>query len=118
MGKGLLIGFSIAGAEIFTVGTVLEGLPWALRLEKQQSDFDPLLTFKDHGAEQAQKRGFTKEIVEKIKREGKAVKSTGRYGPQTKYTLGKNTVVVNDKNQVVTVYSSDMPSGNFIPFNH
>lgn len=46
----------------------------------------------------------------------------GRYGPQTRYSLGGNTVVVNTPGRVVAVYSNalgsakDLGKGFFIPF--
>ena len=81
-----------------------------------KSESEASLSFTEHGAGQALKRGFIEENITKIIREGEPVNATGRYGPQTRYTLGENTVVVNDKGQIVTTYSSNIPSGEFIPF--
>ncbi len=78
--------------------------------------------FKRHAVQQAITRGFKLSDILKIVREGKAIQATGRYGTQTRYTLGRNTVVVNAKGEVVTVFS-DAPGtvkglgkGFFIPF--
>jgi hypothetical protein len=112
----MLIGIGTGGAVIFTGGTALEGVPWAMRLLWQQKESDISLSFTEHGDEQAAKRGFTNENITKIIKDGKAVRATGRYGPQTRYTLGENTVIVKDKGQIITTYSSNAPSGVFIPF--
>ncbi len=77
--------------------------------------------FKGHAAQQAVTRGFKSADILKVVREGKAVQAAGRYGPQTRYTLGGNTVVVNAKGQVVTVFSNapgtakGLGKGFFIP---
>lgn len=88
------IGIGIAGVTSFTLGTASEGVPWLLRLLWRQKS-DDNLEFTDHGAAQAAQRGFTKDNILKILRDGKAVRATGRYGPQTRYTLAGNTIVVN-----------------------
>jgi len=116
LGENTLIGIGTAGIASLTAGTALEGLPWILRLARQRKTDNINLQFTDHGAAQAATRGFTKDNIIKILQDGKAVRATGRYGPQTRYELGGNTVVVNDNGQIVTTFSNDMPSGNFIPF--
>jgi hypothetical protein len=116
LSENILSGIGIAGIAIFTAGSALEGTPLLLSLLRQNEEDGAELEFSEHGAGQAAQRGFTKNIITKIIREGKAVKAMGRYGPQTRYTLGENTVIVNDKGQIITTFSSNAPSGNFIPF--
>lgn len=46
----------------------------------------------------------------------------GRYGPQTRYSLGGNTAVLNAQGKVVTIFSNalgttnGLENGFFIPF--
>ena len=58
--------------------------------------------------------------VETIINRGNATPAMGRYGPQTRYELGGNTVVVNQKGEIITVFSnapktSTTPRGYYIP---
>jgi hypothetical protein len=57
-------------------------------------------------------RGFTPERIARVLRAGTPEKGMGRYGPQTRYTLGENTVVIANTGanagKIVTVYSSDV----------
>ena len=62
--------------------------------------------FKGHAVNSAITRGFKSADILKIMREGKAVQATGRYGLQTRYILGGNTVVVNAKGEIVTIFSN------------
>lgn len=52
-------------------------------------------------------------------REGTAVEAMGRYGPQIRYTLGGNTVIVagsgRNAGKIITTYSSAADE-MFIPF--
>ena len=50
----------------------------------------------------------------KIIKEGEAVQAVGRYGPQVRYTLGGNTVVVDEMGRIITTFGPR--PGNFIPF--
>lgn len=78
--------------------------------------------FKQHAVDQAISRGFTTTDILKIVKEGNSVQAKGRHGPQTRYTLGGNTVIVNAQGEVVTVYSNapgtekGLGKGFFIPF--
>jgi RHS repeat-associated protein len=78
--------------------------------------------FTEHATNQAIERGFKTSDVLKIVKEGTAAQVTGRYGTQTRYVLGGNTVVVNAQGKVVTVFSNapgttkDFGKGRFIPF--
>ena len=71
--------------------------------------------FTKHGLNQSINRGFKSGDILKIMREGKAVPATGRYGSQTRYTFGGNTVVTNAQGNVVTTFSN-AEKGLFIPF--
>ena len=78
--------------------------------------------FTKHATNQAVTRGFKSADILKIVREGKAVQAAGRYGSQTRYTLGGNTVVLNAQGKVVTVFSNapgtanGLGKGFFMPF--
>lgn len=78
--------------------------------------------FTKHGVNQAISRGFKTSDILKIVREGQKVQAVGRYGPQTRYTLGGNTVIVNESGKVISVFSNASGSsqglgkGAFIPF--
>jgi len=78
--------------------------------------------FTRHAASQAVGRGFKTSDILKIVNEGNPVQAMGRYGPQTRYTLGGNTVVLNAEGKVVTVFSNapgtanGLGEGFFIPF--
>ncbi|MEC5395515.1 RHS repeat-associated core domain-containing protein [Bergeyella sp. RCAD1439] len=75
-----------------------------------------------HATNQAVTRGFKTANILKIVREGTPIQAAGRYGTQTRYTLGGNTVVVNAQGKVVTVFSNaqgtakGLGKGHFIPF--
>lgn len=68
----------------------------------------------------AKTRKFSRYL--KIVREGTPVQAMGRHGAQTRYTLRGNTVVVNAKGEVVTVFSNapgtakGLGKGHFISF--
>ena len=57
----------------------------------------------------------------RIIREGKATQAMGRFGPQTRYTLNANTVIVNANGEIITVFSNaagttkGLGRGVFIP---
>lgn len=78
--------------------------------------------FTKHGVNQAIERGFKTSDILKIVREGTQVQAMGRYGAQTRYTLGGNTVVLNALGKIVTVYSTvpgtqnGLGKGYFVPF--
>ena len=78
--------------------------------------------FTPHATNQAITRGFKTADILKIVREGKPIEAMGRYGSQTRYTLGGNTVVINAKGKVVTVFSNAPGTSKgigksfFIPF--
>jgi len=79
--------------------------------------------YTKHGVDQANSRGFSSKAINRITSEGSATQATGRYGPQTRYTLGGNTVVLNSNGYIVTVFSSapqtnTLPRGYFIPFTN
>ena len=62
--------------------------------------------FTQHGMHQMITRGFKVSDVLKIVKEGIPTKAMGRYGPQTRYKLNGNTVVINDKGKIVSVFSN------------
>lgn len=79
----------------------------------------------DHAEIEAKSRGFTEEAIEKIILEGTMEMGKSKYGTdQKRYTLQRNTVVVdysNGKNhlKIITLFSDDnFNSGKFIPFSH
>ena len=78
--------------------------------------------FTNHGTQQAITRGFKTPDILKIVREGTPVEAMGRFGAQTRYTLGGNTVVVNSQGKVISVFSNapgtanGLGQGFFIPF--
>jgi len=72
-------------------------------------------SFTKHGINQVIQRGFRAVDILKIVREGKAIHGMGRHGPQIRYSLGGNTVVVNAKGKVVTAFSNAADE-MFIPF--
>ena len=81
----------------------------------------PISGFTKHAVDQAINRGFKTPDILNIVRNGNPVQAMGRYGMQTRYTLGNNTVVLNAKGKVVTVFSklsgtrNGLGRGNFIP---
>jgi hypothetical protein len=62
--------------------------------------------FTEHGANQAITRGFKTNDILRIVKEGNAVESMGRFGQQTRFMLGNNTVIVNSQGKVITVFSN------------
>lgn len=65
----------------------------------------PKLLFTQHGEERALERGFTRKDIKKIIRHG--TKTKGKYGTTTtKYKYKENTVVLNNKRQIITTFSN------------
>lgn len=60
-------------------------------------------------------RGFTQERLAEVVSKGVSEVSPSRYGTQTKYILGKNTVVFanegSNKGKVITAFSSETVNG-------
>ncbi len=67
-----------------------------------------------HGVHQMITRGFKVVDVLKIVREGEVVEAIGRYGAQMRYTLNGNTVILNAKGKVVSVFSNMLGTRNGI----
>ena len=71
--------------------------------------------FVGHGAQRAAQRGFTPARISRVLREGTAVQATGRFGAQTRYTLGRNTVVIANEGrnagQIITAFSDEVVNG-------
>ena len=65
-----------------------------------------------HGVHQMITRGFRVVDVLKIVRE--AVEAMGRYGAQMRYTLNGNTVILNTKGKIVSVFSNMLGTRNGI----
>ena len=61
---------------------------------------------KKHAAQQIITRGFKPADIIKIVKEGKVTQGVVRYGSQTRYTLGGNTVVINEKGEIITLFSN------------
>ena len=70
--------------------------------------------FTEHGLNQVINRGFKPQNILQILKNGQKVQSIGRYGPQIKYTLHGNTIVVNEAGKIVTAFGPR--PGTFIPF--
>ena len=71
--------------------------------------------FTEHGLNQIISRGFTAPDILTIMREGVAEDVMGRYGMQTRFTLGENTLIINKSGKIITAFSS-AADGVFIPF--
>lgn len=67
-----------------------------------------------HGVHQMITRGFKVVDVLKIVREGEVVEAIGRYGAQMRYTLNGNTVILNAKGKIVSVFSNMLGTRNGI----
>ncbi|WP_333519638.1 RHS repeat-associated core domain-containing protein [Bacteroides intestinalis] len=67
-----------------------------------------------HGVHQMITHGFKVVDVLKIVREGEAVEAMGRYGAQMRYTLNGNTVILNAKGKIVSVFSNMLGTRNGI----
>ena len=71
--------------------------------------------FVEHAAQRAAERGFTNQSILRIVAEGQKVHAAGRYGPQIRYTLGNNTIVVsesgNNAGKIVTTFSNQTING-------
>jgi RHS repeat-associated protein len=111
------------------IGKIGQGIKWLFRIKKANQALRAAKTglsvikgFTEHAANQAIERGFRTADILKIVREGTSVKAMGRYGEQTRYTLGGNTVVLNAQDKIVTIFSNasgtakGLGKGNFIPF--
>ena len=61
---------------------------------------------KRHGVHQMITRGFKASDVLKIVKEGNPAEAMGRYGTQIRYSLNGNTVVLNAKREIVSVFSN------------
>lgn len=74
-----------------------------------------MIQYTTHAAARAAERGFTPERIARVLLEGKRVEGPGRYGPQYRYTLGENTVVVAKEganaNKVVTTFNPNTTNG-------
>lgn len=69
----------------------------------------------EHGAKRIAERGFTDKRIKQIIKKGVSEITSGRYGSQIKYTLGKNTVIIanegQNKGKVITAFSSEIVNG-------
>jgi len=109
--------------RVFKTIRDIEGRPMGFTTEGTGRITDGAIKgFKGHGANQAVTRGFKTSDILKIVGEGNAVEAMGRFGPQMRYTLGGNTVVVNAQGQIISVFSNTLGTANglgqgfFIPF--
>lgn len=120
---GLEIGQSLLIAETIVSGIGAISTVATLTKLGSQVGLEVIKGFTKHGVNQAITRGFKVADILKIVREGKVVQATGRYGSQTRYTLNGNTVVLNAKGKVVSVFSNisgtsrGLGKGNLIPFD-
>jgi len=71
--------------------------------------------FGDHGADRAFERGFSPDRIQQVVKNGNPEDGMGRYGPQIKYKLGDNTVVIptdgRNSGKVITVFSTQTING-------
>ena len=71
--------------------------------------------FASHGAQRAAERGFTNQSILRIVTEGQKVHAAGRYGPQIRYTLGNNTVVIPETGRnagsIINTFSNQTING-------
>jgi len=68
--------------------------------------------FAKHSVNRAIERGFKTGDILKIVKEGTPVQAMGRYGAQTRYALGGNTVVLNAQGKLITVFSNANGTAN------
>jgi len=115
---GTAIGLAGAAKSLYSLG---KGLLKGGAKKGVQVSESIIKGFTGHATDQAITRGFKTSDILKIVKEGKPVEAMGRYGSQTRYTLGGNTVVVNAQGKVVTVFSNakgtakGLGKGYFIP---
>ena len=93
------IGSAISKVSLKTISTISKG---------------KIAGFTKHGIKRAVERKFSKNSIVEIVDKGKIEIKTGRYGVQTQYHLNGNTVVLNEKKEIITVFSS-AENGVFIP---
>ena len=84
-----------------------------------------ITSISKHGLNQAITRGFKAQDILRIIREGTPQVAQGRYGPQIRYMLGGNTVIVNGTTgKIITAFSSapgsknGLGAGHFIPLKN
>jgi hypothetical protein len=88
---------------------------WAGKKMLSKCASNKIPDFVAHAGARATERGFTPENIARVLKEGKPTQAMGRYGPQTRYTLGNNTVVVQtggrNAGKIVTVFSDQTVNG-------
>jgi hypothetical protein len=71
--------------------------------------------FVGHGGMQSAIRGFTPSRIAKVLKNGIPTEGIGRYGPQIRYTLGENTVVIatsgRNAGKIITTFSKQVVRG-------
>ena len=73
---------------------------------------NPVKGFKEYGLHQAINRIFKPNIILNIVEEEKVTHAKGRHGPQTRYRLGNNVVILDEHGKIITVYGPK-PTGNY-----
>jgi hypothetical protein len=94
--KGVVIGIgSLIGlSELWGLCSQLEALSSA-----------ETIVLTEHAAQRAMERGFQMKDIRKIIKKGDLIKGADKYSNvQSRYTYRNNTVIVNDKGKIVTVY--------------
>lgn len=108
-GSMLMVDILLVGRGLFSLGKSLLSLTGKSIAKKTA------IEVTEHGAARVAERGFTQERMAEIISKGVSEISPSRYGTQTKYILGKNTVVfANDginKGKVITAFSSETVNG-------
>lgn len=108
-GSMLMVDILLIGRGLFPLGKSLLSLTGKSIAKKTA------IEVTEHGATRVAERGFTQERMAEIISKGVSEISPSRYGTQTKYILGKNTVVfANDginKGKVITAFSSETVNG-------
>ena len=104
---GFWIGKAISWGYRGTTALLGKAVGETVNVASQMAPITPVIEgFTQHGMHQMITRGFKVSDVLKIVKEGIPTKAMGRYGPQTRYKLNGNTVVINDKGKIVSVFSN------------
>ncbi|MBP5536539.1 MAG: DUF4258 domain-containing protein, partial [Bacteroidales bacterium] len=94
MGAVISIGSLIGLSELWGVCSPLGAL-----------SSDETIVLTEHAAQRAVDRGFSMKDIQKIIKKGDLIKGPDKYSNvQSRYTYRNNTVIVNDKGKIVTVY--------------
>lgn len=99
-------------AELKAQWSDLYLLTGAIHIRISSISPNPIKGFTKHGLQRAAARGFNRKVILNIVEDGDLTHGTGRYGPQARYKLGNNVVILNEHGKIVTVYGPP-PTGNY-----